>query len=188
MPGSLRLGKIAGIDINAHWSWFIILVLLTWSLASSWFAQLFPGWATTIYWIAAFISALLLFVCVLVHELAHALVAQTSGLTVKNITFFIFGGMASIEEDMQRVICHNVWFLHCFVPKDWPRFCKCNLSLAHFPPTRYAARFSPSNHEEERPGGKHGTDKVWLRVRPFSFPVTVFVTIFGRSLWYTEKG
>jgi len=102
MPGSLRLGKIAGIDIYAHWSWFIILVLLTWSLASSWFAQLFPGWAATIYWIAAFISALLLFVCVLVHELAHALVAQTFGLTVKNITLFIFGGMASIEEDMQR--------------------------------------------------------------------------------------
>ena len=59
MPGSLRLGGIAEIDIYAHLSWFIILVLLTWSLASDWFAQLFPGWAPTTYWIAACISALL---------------------------------------------------------------------------------------------------------------------------------
>ena len=102
MPDSLRLGKIAGIDIYAHLSWFIILVLLTWSLASGWFAQLFPGWATTTYWIVAFISALLLFGCVLVHELAHALVAQASGLTVRNITLFIFGGVAHVEEDMKR--------------------------------------------------------------------------------------
>jgi Zn-dependent protease/CBS domain-containing protein len=102
MPGSLRLGRIAGIDIYAHLSWFIILVLLTWSLASGWFAQLFPGWATTTYWIVAFISALLLFGCVLVHELAHALVAQASGLTVRNITLYVFGGVAHIEEDMKR--------------------------------------------------------------------------------------
>ncbi len=102
MPGSLRLGKIAGIDIYAHLSWFVILVLLTWSLASGWFAQLFPGWATTTYWIVAFISALLLFGCVLVHELAHALVAQASGLTVRNITLFIFGGVARVEEDTKR--------------------------------------------------------------------------------------
>ncbi len=102
MPGSLRLGKIAGINIYAHLSWFIILVLLTWSLASDWFAQLFPGWATTTYWITAFISALLLFACVLVHELTHALVSQAHGLTVKNITLFIFGGVANIEEEVKR--------------------------------------------------------------------------------------
>ena len=45
------IGKIAGIDTYAHLSWFVILVLLTWSLASGWFAQLFPGWATTTYWL-----------------------------------------------------------------------------------------------------------------------------------------
>lgn len=102
MPGSLRLGKIAGIDIYAHLSWFIILVLLTWSLADDWFVQAFPGWDTTTYWVVAFISALLLFVCVLAHELAHALVAQTSGLTVRKITLFIFGGIAHIEEEVKR--------------------------------------------------------------------------------------
>jgi Zn-dependent protease/CBS domain-containing protein len=102
MPGSLRLGKIAGIDVYAHPSWLIVLVLLTWSLASSWFAQSFPGWLTSVYWIAAFISALLLFACVLVHELAHALVARAHGLTVKRITLFLFGGVATIEEEMKR--------------------------------------------------------------------------------------
>jgi len=102
LPGSLRLGKIAGIDIYAHLSWFIILVLLTWSLADDWFVQAFPGWATTTYWVVAFISALLLFVCVLAHELAHALVAQTSGLTVRKITLLIFGGVAHIEEEVKR--------------------------------------------------------------------------------------
>ena len=102
MPGSFRLGKIAGIDIYVHLSWFIVLVLLTWSLASGWFVQLFPGWSTPTYWITAFISALLLFVCVLLHELAHSLIAQVHGLTVKNITLFIFGGVATIKEEMKR--------------------------------------------------------------------------------------
>jgi Zn-dependent protease/CBS domain-containing protein len=102
MPGSFRLGNIAGIDIYAHPSWFIVLVLLTWSLASGWFAQAFAGWSTSTYWIAAFISALLLFACVLIHELAHALVARAHRLTVKHITLFIFGGVATIEEEMKR--------------------------------------------------------------------------------------
>lgn len=102
MPGSLRFGNIAGINIYAHLSWLIILVLLTWSLANDWFAQLFSGWSTATYWIVAFVSTLLLFICVLAHELAHALIAQRSGLTVKHITLFIFGGVAHIEEEMQR--------------------------------------------------------------------------------------
>lgn len=102
MPGSLRLGKIAGIAVYGHVSWLIFLVLLTWSLASDWFAQVFPGWAATTYWIAAFVSALLFFVCVLAHELGHALVARAHGLTVRDITLFVFGGVASIEEESKR--------------------------------------------------------------------------------------
>ena len=43
MPGSLRIGKIAGIEIFIHVSWLIIFVLLTWSLATGWFAYYYPG-------------------------------------------------------------------------------------------------------------------------------------------------
>ncbi len=42
-----------GIDVNLHISWFVILLLLTWSLASNWFPQLFAGWSTSIYWLTA---------------------------------------------------------------------------------------------------------------------------------------
>ena len=45
MLGSLRIGTIAGNDIFLHVSWLIILVLLTWSLATGWFAAFYPGWS-----------------------------------------------------------------------------------------------------------------------------------------------
>jgi len=99
MPGSLRISRIAGIDIYIHVSWLIILVLLTWSLAVGWFPVLYPGWSTATYWVISLISALFLFVSVLLHELAHSLVARSRGLPVKNITLFIFGGVSNIEQE-----------------------------------------------------------------------------------------
>ncbi len=99
MPGSLRIGKIAGIDIYINVSWIIILVLLTVSLATGWFPQLYRGWSTATYWVVGFISAILLFVSVLLHELAHSLVARRRGVPVKNITLFIFGGVSNIEQE-----------------------------------------------------------------------------------------
>ncbi len=99
MPGSFRIGKIAGIDIDINVSWIIILVLLTVSLATGWFPQLYPGWSSGTYWVVGLISALLLFVSVLLHELAHSLVARRRGLPVKNITLFIFGGVSNIEQE-----------------------------------------------------------------------------------------
>jgi Zn-dependent protease len=99
MPGSFRIGSIAGIDIDINVSWIIILVLLTVSLAISWFPVLYPGWSTATYWVTGFIAALLLFVSVLLHELAHSLVARRRGLPVKSITLFVFGGVSNIERE-----------------------------------------------------------------------------------------
>ena len=57
MPGSFRIGNIAAIDIDIHVSWIIILVLLTVSLATGWFPQLYPGWSTATYWpVSAFLT------------------------------------------------------------------------------------------------------------------------------------
>jgi Zn-dependent protease/CBS domain-containing protein len=101
MPGTFRIGKIAGIAIDIHLSWVIILILLTVSLATGWFPQMAPGQSSSIYWIFGFIASLLLFVSVLLHELAHSLVARRRGLSVRNITLFIFGGVSNIEQEPQ---------------------------------------------------------------------------------------
>lgn len=99
MPGSIRIGSIAGIDIYVHVSWLIILVFLTISLATGWFPSLSPGFPTATYLFLGFIAAVLLFVSVLLHELAHSLVARARGLPVKNIVLFIFGGVSNIEQE-----------------------------------------------------------------------------------------
>lgn len=98
MPGSIRLGKIAGIDIYIHVSWLIIVVLLTWSLDIE-FSASYPGWGTATYWVVSLIATLLLFAAVLLHELAHSVVARARGLSVKNITLYVWGGLSNIEQE-----------------------------------------------------------------------------------------
>lgn len=99
MPGSISIGRIAGIRIQVNYSWLIIFVLVTVSLALGWFPILYPVFSPTTNWILAIISALLLFAAVLAHELAHSLVAQARGLPIKSITLFVFGGVSNIERE-----------------------------------------------------------------------------------------
>ncbi|GER90693.1 peptidase M50 [Dictyobacter vulcani] len=99
LPGSLRIGKILGIDIAVHVSWLIIAVLLTWSLKTGWFSVNYHGWSEMTYWSISILATLLLFVSVFLHELAHALVARSRGLHVKSITLFLFGGVSNIEQE-----------------------------------------------------------------------------------------
>jgi Zn-dependent protease/CBS domain-containing protein len=99
MQGAFRLGKIAGIEIEIHISWLIILVLLTASLATGVFPQNAPGYSFAVYWIVGLVAAVLLFVSVLAHELGHSLVARARHLPVKSITLFIFGGVSNLEQE-----------------------------------------------------------------------------------------
>ncbi len=97
MPGSFRIGRIAGIEISVHVSWIIVFALVAWSNAVGYFPERFPGWRNIEYSLAGIISSLLLFVSVLLHELAHAFVARRRGLEVAGITLFIFGGVATLK-------------------------------------------------------------------------------------------
>jgi Zn-dependent protease len=76
-----------------------VFALVTWSLAGGFFPQQYPNWDTSTYWIVAAIASILLFVSVLIHELAHSLVAKNEGMPVRSITLFIFGGVSNIEKE-----------------------------------------------------------------------------------------
>lgn len=104
MLGGIEVARIFGIRLRLDWSWFAVLVLLTWTFAKFDFPIRQPGWEAPTYWALGFAAAILLFVSVLVHELAHALMAQARGIPVARITLFIFGGVAEMRMEAQRPI------------------------------------------------------------------------------------
>lgn len=99
MEASVRLGRILGIPIGLHSSWFLIFALMTWSLAVSYFPTEYPFLPKGAYWALGAVTSLLFFGSVLIHELGHAAVALRNRIPVRGITLFIFGGVAQIEKE-----------------------------------------------------------------------------------------
>ena len=98
MRSTIKLGKISGIEIGLHYSWFIIAALIVFSLGEH-FHHVNPHWSMWQVWITALITAVLFFVTLLLHELAHSLVAQRRGLRVRAITLFALGGVSQTQDD-----------------------------------------------------------------------------------------
>ena len=98
MGGSLRLGSLLGFEIRLDLSWFVVVALMTWSLASGVFPSVYHFDPRT-SWVLGALAALLLFASVLVHELSHAVVARDQGLEVHGITLFLFGGVAQLKDE-----------------------------------------------------------------------------------------
>jgi Zn-dependent protease/CBS domain-containing protein len=93
---TIPLGRIFGIPIRLDYSWFLIFVLLTWSLAVGYYPAEFKNWPVEQYWIMGAITAIMLFVSVLLHELGHSVVAMSYNIPIRSITLFIFGGVSLI--------------------------------------------------------------------------------------------
>jgi Zn-dependent protease len=94
----IRIAKIFGIKIRIDWSWLLILLLVVWNLSAA-FSQMHPDWSLPLTISIAVSAALLFFLSVLLHELAHSLVAKAQGIPVDSITLFLFGGVANIREE-----------------------------------------------------------------------------------------
>jgi Zn-dependent protease/CBS domain-containing protein len=104
LNGEIYLGKLLGIPFRLHWSWFLAIFLISWSLASVLFPMTLPDWSDrpSAYWLLGLLSALGLFACVLLHELGHAVVARRFGVSVRGIRLFIFGGVAELGSDPKK--------------------------------------------------------------------------------------
>jgi len=94
----IRLGRILGIPIYVHTSWFLIFLLITLSLRTQ-FTSMHPGWSAVQHWTLGIVTSVLFFASVIFHELSHSVVALKYRIPVQSITLFVFGGLSRIEHD-----------------------------------------------------------------------------------------
>jgi Zn-dependent protease/CBS domain-containing protein len=94
----IRIGRVFGISIYLHPSWFLIFALITLSLSTQFTAQ-HPSWSPAQHWMLGVITSLLFFGSVVFHELSHSLVAKHYKIPVASITLFVFGGLARIGRE-----------------------------------------------------------------------------------------
>ena len=94
--GNIIIGHAWGIPVQINPSTFLILGIVTWSLAVGILPAQYPGMTTLDRWLTALLTALLFFASILFHELAHAWEARRNGIPVHSITLYIFGGIAQL--------------------------------------------------------------------------------------------
>lgn len=99
MKQTVRLGRVAGIDIGAHWSALVITALLGYGLAATVLPTGAPGQGVAAYAIVAVVVAALFLMGLLGHELAHALTARRYRVNARRITLWLLGGVSELESD-----------------------------------------------------------------------------------------
>ncbi|MGB5217287.1 MAG: site-2 protease family protein [Smithella sp.] len=95
----VSLFTLFGFEIKADMSWLLLAALITWSLATGLFPEQYKGLPQSAYWWMGIAGAVGLFLSIIFHELTHSLVARKFGVSMKEITLFIFGGVAHMEKD-----------------------------------------------------------------------------------------
>jgi Zn-dependent protease len=114
MAGSIKIGSLFGIPVRLDWSFLLAIPLFAWiigtdidassSFVFSIFGIMNPDRRLILQGINPFLLGLVasvgLFLCVLIHELAHSVVAQRKGIRIDSITLLIIGGVSSIENEL----------------------------------------------------------------------------------------
>jgi Zn-dependent protease len=95
----IELFEIFGFKVRIDLSWFVVAALVTWQLSALTFPSQLPNLAPGTYWLMGIAGALAYFVSILLHELAHSVMARGYGVAIRGITLFIFGGVSEMTED-----------------------------------------------------------------------------------------
>ena len=95
-----RLFSVGGFEIKLDPSWFLIAGLITWTLSTQYFPLTLPGLTSGVYVVLAVVAMLGFFGSLLLHELAHSVVARSYGVRILGITLFMFGGVAELESEV----------------------------------------------------------------------------------------
>jgi len=98
MIGGLRIGRVFGIPIYLHPTWFLVFLLVTWALAARLQSE-HADWSNAAQLFAASLTSALFFCSILLHELGHSVLALRHRVPVRSITLFIFGGVALMERE-----------------------------------------------------------------------------------------
>lgn len=98
----IRLGSLLGIPILVNPSWFLLFGITTFLLATQVYPDLYEEAGAGTHLLMAAVSVLLFFVSIILHELAHSVVAKAYRIPVKSITLFIFGGVSQITREAAR--------------------------------------------------------------------------------------
>lgn len=88
-----------GIPIRIHYTLWFVFILIAWSLAVGYMPHQYPGLGSVTYWAIGIVSAIILFVSILIHELSHSYIAKKNGLPIARITLFFFGGVSEMTEE-----------------------------------------------------------------------------------------
>lgn len=95
---SYKVATIKGIPIYVHITFFLVFLLFAFIFAITpqpfGFRHVEP---TLLRYGLACLTALIFFITILVHELAHSILATSYGLKIQSITLFFFGGLSAIE-------------------------------------------------------------------------------------------
>lgn len=96
---SVKILTLQGFDIKVDPSWILIATLITWSLATQYFPQVIPEAKDPFYLVLAVLAMLGFFASLILHELAHSVVARKYDVDIKGITLFVFGGVAELKSE-----------------------------------------------------------------------------------------
>lgn len=99
---TFRIGSLAGIPILINPSWFLLFGLTTWLLATQFYPDALETASRRTHYAMALASVVLFFVSIILHELAHSLVARAYRIPVRSITLFLLGGVAQITREAAR--------------------------------------------------------------------------------------